>query len=353
MKGMRSGVLVSIPMKVLKVCSVLQSYTQEDKLGSDSFYVHLKGEFSAERIKLLKDLVGESVRISSGELPEDRDFTILVCGRVTSEELGSCPSLTSVIIPWAGVPAVTLEAVRLHPGISLHNIHHNAASTSEMAVTLMLAAAKRIIPADIALRKNDWSPRYIPDEMIIEESRVLVLGWGSIGKRIGRICRAMGAEVKGISRSGSGDTFPPESLHSLLPETDILFVSVPSTESTKGLIGEKELSLLPEGSVLVNISRSDVVDERALYFSLKSGRLGSAGLDVWNNSPRSIASRTDTRPSAFPFGDLFNVVMSPHRGGAFGLESQEDRRIRDIASVIRGIVSGKQKTSIVDKDMGY
>ena len=318
-----------------------------------SAHVHLKGEFSSENIALLQNLLGNHIKVSSGDMPESGDLSILVGGRFTEEDIACYSSLHSIIIPWAGVPSVTLETVRKHSDISLHNIHHNAVSASEMAITLMLAAAKRIIPADKALRKNDWTPRYEPTGLIVEESRVLVLGWGAIGKRIGSICRAMGADVHGISKGASGSTFAPESLHSLLPETDILFISVPSTESTIGLIGEKELSLLPCSSVLVNISRGIVVNERALYQSLKSSRLGAAGLDVWYNYPVEESSRTRTPPSEYPFCDLLNVVMSPHRGGAFGLKSQEERRIRALASVINNIVSGKPDNSRVDVNAGY
>lgn len=319
----------------------------------NSFHVHLKGEFSSENLGLLQSLLGNGLRITSGDLPDADDVSILVGGIFSSEDVIRYPLLKSIIIPWAGVPAATLEAVRKHPDVSLHNIHHNSVSASEMALTLMLAAAKLIIPADQALRKNDWTPRYRPEGLIIGDSRVLVVGWGSIGKRIGKACTAMGASVKGISRSGNGKTFPAESLHSLLPETDILFLSVPSTESTKGLIGEKELSLLPGNAVLVNISRGIVVDEKALYLALKNGRLGAAGLDVWYSYPSSLESRTNTMPSAFPFGDLPNVVMSPHRGGAFGLKSQEERRIRDLAAVIRNLIAGLPDKSKVDLEMGY
>lgn len=318
-----------------------------------SLHVHLKGEFSEENLSLFQSLFGNGLRITSGDLPDTDDVSILVGGIFSSDDIIRYPLLTSIIIPWAGVPAATLETVRKHPRVSLHNIHHNSVSASEMALTLMLAAAKRIIPADQALRKNDWSPRYRPEGLIIRDSRVLVVGWGSIGKQIGKACTAMGAEVKGISRTGNGNTFPAESLHSLLPETDILFLSVPSTESTKGLIGEKELSLLPDSAVLVNISRGNVVDEKALYLALKNGRLGAAGLDVWYNYPHSTESRTDTMPSAFSFGDLPNVVMSPHRGGAFGLRSQEERRIRDLAVVIKNLIAGLPDNSKVDLEMGY
>ena len=318
-----------------------------------SHHVHLKGQFPPEDIDFLQNLLGNEISVSSGDMPENIELSILVGGSFSDQDIAHYPNLRSIIIPWAGVPSGTLEVVRKHPDIILHNIHHNSVSASEMAVTLMLAAAKRIIPADRALRNNDWSPRYNPTGMMIENSRILVIGWGAIGARVGKICLAMGACVKGISRRGLGNTYPPGSLHHLLPETDIVFVCVPFTASTVDLISEKEISLLPDNAILVNIARGNVVNEKALHQALKGGTLGAAGLDVWYSYPSDENSRTDTPPSAYPFSDLPNVVMSPHRGGAFGLKSQEEKRMRALASVIENILSGKEDSSRVDLNAGY
>lgn len=323
-------------------------------MSRHSFLVHLKGSFSMEDVSYLKSLIDENIYLSSGVLPESGDYVILVGGNFTTEEVSRFPNLKSIIIPWAGVPALTLETVRTSGGlISLHNIHHNSVSASEMAVALMLAASKKILPADKALRQNDWSPRYIPDGMIIEGANVLILGWGGIGQRVGKICLAFGAEVKAISRSGSGDTNPPEKLHSLLMETDILFVCVPATKKTIGLIGEKELDLLKDSSILVNISRGNVVDEKALYTSLAKRKIAAAGLDVWYNYPKSEAERICTEPSKYPFGKLSNVVLSPHRGGAFGLKRLETMRMKELASIIQNLYSGNTSKGRVDIDQGY
>ena len=322
-------------------------------MSNQLFRVHLKGDFSRDDINLLKSLVEQDILITSGALPEHGEHSILVGGSFSREEVSGFSNLKSIIIPWAGVPASTLETVRANPQISLHNIHHNSVSASEMAVTLMLAAAKRILPADKALRQNDWTPRYKPEGILIDKAKVLVIGWGAIGKRIGKICIAFGAEVSAISRTASGNSFPPESLHSLLPETDILFLSVPSTPKTIGLIGERELKLLKSSSILVNISRSNVVNEKALYESLKGREIGAAGLDVWYNYPKSESARVNTEPSNYPFNTLSNVVMSPHRGGAFGIEELEIRRIQELAILIQNLYRGEISSGRVNIIEGY
>lgn len=315
--------------------------------------VHLKGEYSTKELKSLQDLLSERISLTSGDIDFQNDCSVLVAGRVTEKEVAFCRELKAVVIPWAGVPPVTLDTLRNHPEISLHNIHHNAVAAAELAITLMLAAAKLIIPADQSLRKGDWSPRYRPEGKIIEDCRVLVLGWGSIGRRIGGVCNAMGAAVKGIRRTPDPELFAPGELPVLLKETDILFITLPLTHETRGLIGEKELNLLPEKAILVNVSRGSVVEEEALFKHLKTGRLGAAGLDVWYNYPDTEESRTSTMPSSFNFGSLSNVVMSPHRGGAFGLQELERRRLGHLAALLLALEEGKNEKGKIDLNTGY
>lgn len=315
--------------------------------------VHLKGSYSSTERELLEELAGEGFSISSGEITAGSDCEVLVAGPLTSREISLCGSLRAVVVPYAGVPSSTLEAIREHPGIRLYNLHHNAVSASEMAVALMLCASKLIIPADRALREGDWSPRYRPDGLLLEDSRVLVLGWGAIGQRVGRICSSMGASVKGVKRTFEEGLYTPAHLPSLLLETDILVVCVPLTDSTRGMIGEQELSRLPRGAVLVNVSRGSVVHEEALYRSLIGGHLGAAGIDVWYSYPGTEESRKHTQPSKYDFGALDNVVMSPHRGGSFGLEGIEKRRFRDIALFLRSFSSDGLPGGCVKVEEGY
>lgn len=304
--------------------------------------VHLNGNYSAEDILSLEGLTGGKFSFTSGKLAGPVRCHVLVAGRVTEDQLAMCQGLRLVVVPYAGIPETTRRALEGHPEIRLESIHHNAVSASEMAVALMLAAAKLLIPSDTALRRNDWSPRYRPEGLLVEDSRVTVLGFGAIGSRVGRICRAMGASVRGISKTRREGLYTPDDLHSLLPETDILVVCVPLTSETEGMIGFRELSLLPRGSVLVNVARGPVVDEQALYESLRSGHLAGAGIDVWYSYPDREGKKTDTPPSRFDFASLPNVVMSPHRGGAFGLPEIERRRLEHLAEALIRLAGGEQ-----------
>ncbi|MEZ4812828.1 MAG: NAD(P)-dependent oxidoreductase [Caldisericia bacterium] len=110
--------------------------------------------------------------------------------------------------------------------------------------------------------------------------------------------------------------FSIDNLHDLLPKSNAVIVSIPFSPETTDLIGEKELKLMPKNSIIVNVSRGPVVNEKALYDALKNNEIYGAGSDVWYVYPKS--NKTDIRntlPSKYPFHELENVVMSPHRGG--------------------------------------
>ena len=299
--------------------------------------VHIAGGPATGTLSRLKELTGGKFAFSSGEITRETECQILVAGVISEEHLDMCRGMRAVVVPYAGVPESTVTALARRPELMLRSIHHNAVAAAEMAVTLMMAAAKLIIPADTALRRGDWSPRYTPTGLIVEDSRITVLGRGSIGSRVERICSSMGARVRTVGRTAAEGSFTAHDLPSILPGTDILVIAVPLTEETRGMIGEGEIAMLPRGSVLVNVARGPVVDEEALFQNLLSGHLGAAGIDVWYSYPDTEESRRATHPSRFPFGDLPNVVMSPHRGGAFGLPGIEERRLRHLAEELLNI----------------
>jgi phosphoglycerate dehydrogenase-like enzyme len=227
-----------------------------------------------------------------------------------------------------------------------------------MAVTLMLAAAKHIVPYDVALRKHDWRPRYAPNPAVLLEGKtVLVLGYGAIGRRVGRLCRGLGMEVIGVRREASptdSETgLPLEALTELLPRADVLVITLPHTADTEGLIGKAELALLPPRPVVVNVGRGQVVDEEALYDALLDGTVHAAALDVWYRYPTDEDSRKHTPPSAFPFHELDNVVMSPHRAGGGGSEEVEKLRMAGLARLLNAAAVGEEMPNRVDVEAGY
>ncbi len=323
--------------------------------------VHLLYQYDPEDVANLQEQLLPGITLSvSEETGEESDFHVLVAGRLKRHHLTSSPNLHTVIIPWVGIAPETRTLLAEFPHVAVHNLHHNAAPTAELAVALLLAAAKLIIPYDSKLRQHDWTMRYDRPgpSLLLDGKTALILGYGAIGRRVAAACKGMGMTALAIKRrveqpsdQVAGEIHPMEKLHALLPRADVLMICLPLTPQTENLIGEQELALLPANSVLVNVGRGPIVDQEALYTALRDGQLHSAGLDVWYNYPPDKDSREYTPPAAYPFHELANVVMSPHRGG--DTFDTERLRMSHLSKLLNKIHEEKPVPNRVDLEIGY
>ena len=193
-------------------------------------------------------------------------------------------------------------------------------------------------------------------------STVGIVGYGSIGREVGRIARCFGMRVVATKRSvsqmrdvgyavqGIGDregalldeAFPPGQLSEMLGLCDYVVVAVPLTPETRKLIGEAELRAMKPSAYLVNISRGGTVDEGVLLRALQENWIAGAGLDVFEEEPL---------PSGSPFYDLENVILSPH---VAGFTLRYDERASDLfAENLRRYLAGEPLLNLVDKAEGY
>ena len=320
--------------------------------------VHIIYPPSEENKSYLINLLDKKISLSFGEhVPADGDLKVLVAGRPKVHHFEKAPSIDTLIIPWAGLPAETTEVLKSYPDIKIHNIHHNAAPAAELALTLLLAVAKGVISHDQKLREGDWQLRYQESRsQLLDGKTALILGYGAIGKLVKGYLTSLGVEVLAIKRTVSendpeGFIYPPSELHKLLPRGEILILALPLTEQTTGLISQIELDLLPPDAILINISRAVIVDQEALYNTLKNKKIYGAGLDVWYNYPKTEGDRTHTFPADFPFHELDNVVLSPHRGGK--VSSTEKMRLEGVACLLNAAVRGEPIPNPVDLELGY
>jgi phosphoglycerate dehydrogenase-like enzyme len=133
-----------------------------------------------------------------------------------------------------------------------------------------------------------------------------------------------------------------DQIHRVLPEMDALVLACPLTAQTRGLIGARELALMPPGSVLVNIARGPVVDEEALVSALRAGHLGGACLDVFATEPL---------PASSPLWDMPNVIISPHSAATV---AAENGLITDLfIDNVRRWTSGRPLRNLYDRTAGY
>jgi phosphoglycerate dehydrogenase-like enzyme len=325
--------------------------------------VHLlRLPYTQETMGHLRAALSPQVRLTVGpDLPDPADYEILIAGRPGREHIVASPNLRALIVPWAGIPEPTRDLMLDFDRIAVHNLHHNARPVAELAVALLLAAAKFVVPLDRSMRDGDWTPRYeASPSLLLAGKTALILGYGAIGRRVARLCRGLDMDVVAMrrhapsppERDGEGILVAPAgALDDLLPRADALLVCLPHTPETDGLIGAAELARLPAHAVLVNVARGPIVDEAALYHALHDGKLYAAGLDVWYNYPSDEEERSHTPPSAFPFHELERVVMSPHRGGAS--TETERLRVEHLAELLNAAARGEPMPNRVDLAAGY
>jgi len=307
-----------------------------------------------------KSLLDPEIQVTEGkEIPDPANFDILVHPTPSREWMEASSDLRAVVVPWAGIPQKTREVLGDYTNVSLHNLHHNNFNTAEMGLTLLLAAAKNLIPLDQKLRENDWTPRYEdPKAIVLRDKTALILGFGEIGQALATYCLGLGMNIIATKKSPeaySGDLdvqlYRSDQLHNLLPKANVLLISLPLTDETEDLIAEKEINLMPAGSIIINIGRGPIVNQYALYEALKSGHLHSAGTDVWYNYPETREERSHTPPADVPFGDLDNFVLSPHRGGM--VKEVEIQRAEALADLLNSANRGEPIPNKVDIEAGY
>ncbi len=317
--------------------------------------------YEPEIIAELQDQLLPGITVSVGkDAAADLDYHVLVAGRPERVLLENNPLLHTVIIPWVGVSPEIRVLLAEFPQLAVHNLHHNATPVAELAMALLLAASKVVIPYDSAFRRHDWTLRYQRPgpSLLLAGKTNLILGYGAIGRRIAAAGHGLGMTNLAIKRTvhqrsdeTTAEIHPLEKLRALLPRANVLMICLPLTPETENLIGAQELALLPAGAILVNVGRGAIVDQAALYTALEDHQLHSAGLDVWYNYPPDKDARSHTMPADFPFHELENVVMSPHRGG--DTRETDSLRMTHLSRLLNNILEGKPVPNRVDLAAGY
>ena len=230
--------------------------------------------------------------------------------------------LKFVQIPFSGTDRIAVRALK-KKGIVVANSHENALTVAEHGMLLLLSLTKRAVLQDRDLRKGIWQGFVARDPNTEVYGKTLgIIGLGSIGQEMARRAKSFGMRVIGTKRDPNkgreklaeivDEIYSPSDLDTVIKESAFVFLSLPLSKRTEGLIGERELKLM-KGKYLINISRGKVVEEEALYHALKNKVLTGAAIDTWYVYPQT--GTTFAFPSRYPFHQLDNVIMSPHSAG--------------------------------------
>ncbi|MCY4005428.1 MAG: hydroxyacid dehydrogenase [Rhodobacteraceae bacterium] len=209
----------------------------------------------------------------------------------------------------------------------------NAVSVAEHTMFLVLAAARRAIENDRTVRESRFSERLDLIGMELYGKTLLIVGMGRIGHQLAGRAQAFGMKILAFDPYLSGH-FPDavefvDCLEDGLVRANILSLHVPLTDSTRNLIGNRELNMLPQGAIIINAGRGGLVDETALLQNIRSGHLFGAGLDTFVTEPPAADSPLLTEPRIF---------LSPHSAAltAESLDAMGRQSIRNAIDAIKG-----------------
>jgi phosphoglycerate dehydrogenase-like enzyme len=229
-------------------------------------------------------------------------------------------SLRLIHTPGAGTDWIDFAAVPGH--VSVCNVFGHEVSIAEYVFMAVLALNRDLRNMDARFRAGDWSDRKSrPPGTEIRGQTLLVLGLGHIGAEVARVGKAFGMRVIGVTRNagperaiaaGVDECRSYDQLLDVLPEADFVVVAVPLDAGTTGLMSERELAAMKPSAFLINVARGEVVAEEPLFAALRDRRIGGAAIDVWYRYPEGAET---VRPSAFPFHELDNMLMTPHIAG--------------------------------------
>jgi len=211
----------------------------------------------------------------------------------------------------------------------------NSPSVAEQAMFMMMALAKRGAELNAMVQKGSWNDRLRTVPFDLYGKTVLIVGFGRIGTRSAKRCQAMEMQVLvydpylPAAEIVAAGCEPVAELDAALPRADFISIHCPKTAETVGMFNAARLARLKPTAYLVNTARGGIIDERALYQALATGKLAGAGLDVFEQEPT---------PSGNPLLQLGNVISAPHMAGVTreSLDRMGLETARNILSALDG-----------------
>ena len=315
--------------------------------------------FSASGIELLRRRLGVTYEswLDTGRLQdpdelgarldEDRVSVLVVEPDFVFEETFEAAGVLRLVgVCRTSVSHVDVAAATRH-GVAVVNAPgRNSQAVAEHALGLMLSLARGIPSADAYVRGGRWENPVEPYVSMrggeLSGRKLGVVGLGRIGRTLAGIGIALGMDVAAHDPYVDADHVgvPLKGLDDLLAWADFVSLHLPGSEETDGLLDRRRLSLIRPTSYLVNTSDAGVVDREALVEALESGRLGGAGIDVFESHPVAPGD---------PLLTLDNVVLTPHLGGA--TQETVERHSRMVADDVLRFLDGVKPVNLVNSEV--
>ncbi|MBE7017962.1 MAG: hypothetical protein E7420_07425 [Ruminococcaceae bacterium] len=277
-----------------------------------------------------------------------KGYDIFIGKKLSEEALATADRLKAVFAYKTGVDDFPLSAMQ-DMGITLVNSHIDADYIAEYSIGLGMSLLNRITESDKKLRKGIWRDSKNPYWTSIFDVKIGLLGFGHIGRSINRVLRHNFIETYTIDRGKQYDDVKlVSSLDELCEKTNLIVISLPKTAETNCLFDERRLKLMKD-KYIVNVGRSNCIDQKALYNALSSGYLAGAAIDTWDSKPKNMNERLI--PYEYPFETLDNIVLSPHQ--AMQVEDGHERYVMDTLSKVIAYITDGSLSDVVDLTKGY
>ena len=279
---------------------------------------------------------------------EDVDWAQVILGNVPAAMLYGSPALEWLQTNSAGVEAYIRPGVLAGDTLLTNATGAYGLAIAEHMLGMLLELFKKLELYRDAQKSGAWQSQGAVKA--VYGSTVLVLGMGDIGGEFAARCKALGAKVIGVRRSPrpcpeyADEVHLLEDLDSLLPHADVVAITLPGTDATRGLMSRERLAKMKEGAVLLNVGRGFIVDTEALCDALERGHLSGAGVDVTDPEPLPPTHRLWNIPSA---------VVTPHISGFYHLRETHERIVGIFLENLRRFQAGEPLRNLVDFATGY
>ena len=247
--------------------------------------------------------------------------------KMDAEAIAAAPNLKVIARAGVGLDNVDIPAATAAGVLVVNAPTSNIVSAAELTVSLLLAVARNVVPANLALKNGQWKRSQFGG-VELQGKTVGIIGMGKIGMLVAQ--RLAGFDMKFVaydpyvkSAPSGGPDIKMVSLDELLGASDFVTIHIPKTAETKGLIDSAALAKMKPTTFVINAARGGVLDETALFDALTAGTIAGAGLDVYATEPC-----TDS-----PLFALDNVVATPHLGASTE-EAQEKAGVAVAESVV-------------------
>lgn len=279
---------------------------------------------------------------------EDVDWAQVILGNVPAAMLHGSPALEWLQTNSAGVEVYIQPGVLAGDTLLTNATGAYGLAIAEHMLGMLLELFKKLELYRDAQKSGAWQSQGAVKA--VYGSTVLVLGMGDIGGEFAARCKALGAKVIGVRRSPrpcpeyADEVHLLEDLDSLLPQADVVAITLPGTDATRGLMSRERLAKMKEGAVLLNVGRGFIVDTEALCDALERGHLSGAGVDVTDPEPLPPTHRLWNIPTA---------VVTPHISGFYHLRETHERIVGIFLENLRHFQAGEPLRNLVDFATGY